>query len=88
MVKKAHKTKSPADTRKPKHSNDANRASKSTGKNMGMRDASTVRRLKMYNSGKAVRDKRGKILHQVRQGGLRPVVARLPVCRLPCCCIP
>lgn len=62
MAKK--KTKSPADTRKPKHSNDSARPSKSKA-GSGLRDASTVRRLKMYNSGKAVRDKRGRVLRQV-----------------------
>ncbi|GAB4818770.1 hypothetical protein N2152v2_005816 [Parachlorella kessleri] len=66
MAKKGHKAKSPADTRKGKHSLDANRASKSKS-GSGMRDASTVRRLKMYNSGKAVRDKNGKVLHQELQ---------------------
>ena len=75
MVKKQQKTKSPADTRKPKHSNDASRASKAKH-GSGLRDASTVRRLKMYNSGRAVRDKKGRVIKQVspvggRAGGLR-----------------
>eukprot|EP00887_Chlorella_sp_A99_P002078 scaffold21.g2078.t1 len=52
--------KAPKDTRAPKHSNDGNRANKK-GAKAGMRDASTVRRLAMYNS-RAVRDKKGRIL--------------------------
>jgi nuclear GTP-binding protein len=46
--------------RRPKHSNDANRAAGTPGQ----RDAATVRRLKMYTK-KAVRDKKGRILHEV-----------------------
>jgi hypothetical protein len=70
MAKKSgqKKAKSPADTRKGKHSLDANRASKSKS-GSGMRDASTVKRLKMYNSGKAVRDKKGKFLRQASGAG-------------------
>jgi nuclear GTP-binding protein len=55
------KGKTPTDVRKPKHSNDAARANKTTKD--GLRGAGTVRRLAMYNS-KARRDKKGKILHQ------------------------
>ncbi|GAX81235.1 hypothetical protein CEUSTIGMA_g8667.t1 [Chlamydomonas eustigma] len=51
---------STADKRKPKHSGDANRPGKST---TGQRDASTVRRLAMYKT-RAIRDKRGRILHE------------------------
>ncbi|BDA48334.1 Nuclear/nucleolar GTPase 2 [Coccomyxa sp. Obi] len=48
------------DKRKPKHSRDANRPAKGAKE---QRDASTVRRLKMYSK-TAKRDKKGKILHQ------------------------
>ncbi|EFN54955.1 hypothetical protein CHLNCDRAFT_134718 [Chlorella variabilis] len=72
---KAKRDKAPKDTRKPKHSGDANRANKQS-KN-GLRDASTarggchgglpvaaaraVRRLEMYKS-RAKRDKKGRII--------------------------
>ncbi|GIM05189.1 hypothetical protein Vretimale_9632 [Volvox reticuliferus] len=51
------------DNRKPKHSLDANRPSSGKG---GMRDAATVRRLKMYKQ-RAVRDKNGRLLYQELQ---------------------
>ncbi|GLI67162.1 hypothetical protein VaNZ11_011375 [Volvox africanus] len=51
------------DNRKPKHSLDANRPSSGKG---GMRDAATVRRLKMYRQ-RAVRDKNGRLLYQELQ---------------------
>lgn len=61
------KTKT-VDSRKPKHSNDSSRPSK-TPKGKGgkeHRDASTVRRLNMYKT-RAVRDKKGKIIHEEYQ---------------------
>ncbi|GLC34322.1 Nuclear/nucleolar GTPase 2 [Pleodorina starrii] len=51
------------DNRKPKHSLDVNRPSSGKG---GMRDAATVRRLKMYKQ-RAVRDKKGRLLYQELQ---------------------
>ncbi|EFJ47260.1 hypothetical protein VOLCADRAFT_81595 [Volvox carteri f. nagariensis] len=51
------------DNRKPKHSLDVNRPSNGKG---GMRDAATVRRLKMYKQ-RAVRDKNGRLLYQELQ---------------------
>ncbi|MEW5313343.1 MAG: hypothetical protein WDW38_004918 [Sanguina aurantia] len=51
------------DSRKPKHSNDANRASQGV---QGQRDAATVRRLNMYKS-RPKRDKKGLILREEYQ---------------------
>ncbi|KXZ54741.1 hypothetical protein GPECTOR_4g810 [Gonium pectorale] len=51
------------DNRKPKHSLDVNRPSNGKG---GMRDAATVRRLKMYKQ-RPIRDKKGKLLYQELQ---------------------
>ncbi|EIE27819.1 NGP1NT-domain-containing protein, partial [Coccomyxa subellipsoidea C-169] len=56
------------DNRKPKHSRDANRPAKGAKE---QRDASTVRRLKMYSK-TAKRDKKGKILHQEFQSKVLP----------------
>ncbi|KAF6258820.1 NUC091 domain-containing protein [Scenedesmus sp. NREL 46B-D3] len=56
----AKKTKQGASGRTPKHSNDAKRSNKAV---KGQRDASTVRRLEMYKT-RAVRDKKGRILHE------------------------
>lgn len=54
------RSKAPADTRKPKNSNDVNRSNKSKD---GTRSAATVRRLAMYNN-KAKRDKKGRVISQ------------------------
>eukprot|EP00775_Hariotina_reticulata_P005449 gene5449-5682_t len=59
MAKNKGRTAAPA-SRQPKHSNDASRSNKGA---KGQRDASTVRRLKMYNT-RAVRDKKGRIIHE------------------------
>ncbi|KAK9809113.1 hypothetical protein WJX72_009508 [[Myrmecia] bisecta] len=48
------------DKRQPKHGLDGNRPSKGA---KNMRDAATVRRLNMYKK-KAVRDKKGKVIHE------------------------
>ncbi|KAG2442233.1 hypothetical protein HYH02_009717 [Chlamydomonas schloesseri] len=62
------------DNRKPKHSLDVNRPSSGKG---GMRDAATVRRLKMYKQ-RPVRDKKGKLLYQELQGKELPVTRIQP----------
>jgi len=61
--------------RKPKNSMDANRANKTSSS--GMRDAATVRRLKMYNT-RAKRDKSGKILHEELQSKELPTTRIQP----------
>ncbi|KAL3138740.1 Nuclear/nucleolar GTPase 2 [Trebouxia sp. C0010 RCD-2024] len=60
----AAKTKT-VDSRKPKHSNDSSRPSKTPVGKGGKehRDASTVRRLNMYKT-RAKRDKKGKVIHE------------------------
>uniref|UniRef100_A0A383VJE8 Nuclear/nucleolar GTPase 2 n=1 Tax=Tetradesmus obliquus TaxID=3088 RepID=A0A383VJE8_TETOB len=60
MAKQSKKGGSGAGGRTPKHSNDAKRSNKAV---KGQRDANTVRRLEMYKT-RAVRDKKGKILHE------------------------
>ncbi|KAI8471387.1 MAG: NUC091 domain-containing protein [Monoraphidium minutum] len=61
-------------TPKPKHSNDANRATKGSG---GQRDAATVRRLAMYKT-RPVRDKKGKVLHEDLQSKELPTTRIQP----------
>eukprot|EP00884_Botryococcus_braunii_P017149 jgi/Botrbrau1/4117/Bobra.152_3s0063.2 len=51
------------DTRTPKHSNDAARPSKGS---KDLRDAATVRRLRMYKT-RPKRDKKGKVIHEELQ---------------------
>ncbi|KAL4857344.1 Nuclear/nucleolar GTPase 2 [Chlorella vulgaris] len=72
---KAKRDKAPKDTRKPKHSNDSNRANKES--KAGFRDASTVRRLEMYKS-KAKRDKKGRIISQDFQSSALPTTRIQP----------
>ncbi|KAG2434724.1 hypothetical protein HXX76_007614 [Chlamydomonas incerta] len=62
------------DNRKPKHSLDANRPSSGKG---GMRDAATVRRLKMYKQ-RPVRDKKGRLLYQELQSKELPTTRIQP----------
>mmetsp|Transcript_35555 Transcript_35555/g.78915 ORF Transcript_35555/g.78915 Transcript_35555/m.78915 type:complete len:702 (+) Transcript_35555:106-2211(+) len=77
MAKKEAKKKGgakPADSSKPKHSNDVNRSSKGA---MGQRDAATVRRLNMYKK-RAKRDKKGKIIHEDLQSKDLPSTRIVP----------
>ena len=62
--KKSAKAKSPGQV--PKHSNDASRPNKTTPGAHSQRSAATVRRLNMYKE-RPKRDKKGKMLYQVRQ---------------------
>ncbi|GFR50420.1 hypothetical protein Agub_g12637 [Astrephomene gubernaculifera] len=62
------------DNRKPKHSLDVNRPSSGKG---GMRDAATVRRLKMYKQ-RPVRDKKGRLLYQELQSKELPTTRIQP----------
>ncbi|CAD7700424.1 unnamed protein product [Ostreobium quekettii] len=64
------------DKRKPKHSDDPNRPNRDA--KPGMRSAATVRRLKMYKSGGAVRDKKGRVIRQDLQSKELPNTRIVP----------